>query len=169
MKKVFSKRKFLEEPGNAEFYEIIKRQMGGFNWVDKCDGLTEEEMHEHLYFTHNDWMIEVEESETKKMTRKDLQFGDIVTTRNEEKYVVADERVYGEIGSYERDCDLIEDVYDDNLKCSYYEEDEDKEFDIMKVERNGNVIYERDETIRELTIKEISELLGYEVKVVKEK
>ena len=41
MKKVFSKRKFLEKPGNAEFYEIIKKQMGNFNWVDKCDGLTE--------------------------------------------------------------------------------------------------------------------------------
>ena len=39
-----------------------------------------------------------------------------------------------------------------------------KEYDIVKVEREGQVIYER-EDIREMTVEEISKALGYEVKV----
>ena len=93
----------------------------------------------------------------------DLQFADIVTTRNGERYVVVNGRIYREntmnyglVGYYNEDL-----TYDDD-EC----------YDIMRVERAGQVIWERfeekKEPAKEMTIAEISEALGYEVKVVKE-
>lgn len=95
---------------------------------------------------------------------EDLQFGDIVTERNGERYVFADGRLYGEDSDYYNDCDAVDDYFNDDLT---YEEDDFSEHDIVKVERNGITIFERGET-KEMTISEISKALGYEVKVVKE-
>lgn len=155
MKKVFSKKVYYQQTGDRSCY-----------WAEECDGLTAEEMHRKGYATHHSWMIEVNESEEKKnMTIDELEFGDIVTQRNGERYVIASGRLYGEDENYYNDCDEIDDYYKNDLK---YHTESRTERDIVKVERDGSVIYERND-VRELTIKEISELLGYEVKVVKEK
>lgn len=103
----------------------------------------------------------------------DLQFADIVTTRNGERYVVGEDNMFGESECYHLDCCRIERVYEKDLKYthkSFY--DNGIDYDIMKVERAGQVIWERfeekKEPAKEMTIAEISEALGYEVKVVKE-
>lgn len=96
------------------------------------------------------------------ITLSDLQFADILTLRNGERYVVAQEYMYGEDGSYYANCDDLESCYNNDLT-----KNGDRDYDIMKIERAGQVIYEREE-VKEMTIAEISEELGYEVKVVKE-
>lgn len=96
-----------------------------------------------------------------------LQFGDIITLRNEERYVYADSCMYGEEDCYDCNGDIIEVYYNDDL--TYDDDDEDmEEYDIIKVERNGNVIFLRDTKVVEMTIAQISKKLGYEVKIVKE-
>jgi len=47
---------------------------------------------------------------------------------------------------------------------------DDKDSDIMKVERavEYETVFNRDETVKEMTIDEISRALGYEVKIIKE-
>jgi len=93
----------------------------------------------------------------------DIRFADIVTLRNGERYVYVDGYLYSEKNGY----GSLIDYWCENLLA--YENDEDAD-DIMKVERAGEVIWERTESeVKEMTIKEISEALGYEVKVVKEK
>lgn len=100
----------------------------------------------------------------ESLTLNDLQFADILTLRNGERYVVADGLMQGEKASYSRDCDEITAWYNDDLTQNEENQDED----IIKVERAGQVIFEREEVV-EMTIAEISKKLGYEVKVVKEK
>lgn len=91
-------------------------------------------------------------------TKKDLRVGDRITLRN------------GKVGLYTGDetyidglcnCHINNDLTN-NGSCG-------SELDIVKVERprKYKTIYER-EKVREMTIKEISEALGYEIKVVKE-
>ena len=80
---------------------------------------------------------------------------------------MADGCMLGEDYDYYCDNDEIEDYYNDDLTRDSDDID-DRQYDIVKVERAGQVIYERETTV-EITIAEISEKLGYEVKVVKEK
>ena len=101
------------------------------------------------------------------ITLSDLQFADILTLRNREKFVVADGCMHGEDNLYYCDCDELKDCYNDDLTRNSDDKD-NHQYDIVKIERAGQVIYEREETV-EMTIAEISEKLGYEVKVVKEK
>ena len=95
--------------------------------------------------------------------RDDLQFGDILTLRNGERFVYADGVIHGESEDYYADCDTVSMCYDNDLIYN----SSHSECDVMKVERNGIVVFEREE-VKEMTIAEISEALGYEVKVVKE-
>ena len=90
----------------------------------------------------------------------DLEFGDILILRNTQKYVYADNCMYGYMSGYYHDAD---DVY-----CCYtdFNDDEDSECDIIQVIRNGKTIYER--TVKEMTLKEVCKELGYEVKIIKE-
>ena len=61
-------------------------------------------------------------------------------------------------------CDELEDYYNEDLTCEGYEK-----HDIVKVERKGEVIFERvEETKKEMTIAEIEKELGYSIKIVKE-
>ena len=48
--------------------------------------------------------------------------------------------------------------------------DDDENNDIMKVERPVmyHTVFERDETVKEMTLDEICKALGYEVKIIKE-
>lgn len=104
------------------------------------------------------------ELELVDFTIDDLQFADIVTTRNGKRYVVADGCLYGEDSDNYSDCDTIAEWY--NYDLTYFENN--KDYDIIKVERDGNVIYERKETeVKKMTVSEISKVLGYEVEIVK--
>lgn len=98
--------------------------------------------------------------ELVKFTKKDIQFGDVITLGNGERYVYAGNALCGENHGV---CDGYSiKAWDENLKSTL----ENKNKDIVKIERNGNVIWEREE-VREMTIEEISKVLGYEVKIVK--
>lgn len=95
------------------------------------------------------------------------KFGVIIEFKNGEKYVLADGSIYGEDSSYDWDCSsLCEDDFDDNLRC-----EDNHDYDIKKITYNNVVLFDR--TInkgkaKEMTVAEISEALGYEVKVVKD-
>lgn len=93
----------------------------------------------------------------------DLQFGDILTLRNDERYVYVDGSMFGEKADYYMDYYGVKKFYNENLM---YGDSDCRKYDIVKVEREGRVIYER-EDVREMTVEEISKALGYEVKVVK--
>ena len=68
-----------------------------------------------------------------------LTFADIITLRNGERYVLVEDTMYGEDSCYDCDCDDIGDYNNDGTR-KYG----NKNYDIMKVERNGKVIFERD-------------------------
>ena len=88
----------------------------------------------------------------------------MLTARDGERYVVADGCLYGEDSDNYSDCDTIAEWY--NYDLTYFENN--KDYDIIKVERDGNVIYERKETeVKKMTVSEISKALGYEVEIVK--
>ena len=99
------------------------------------------------------------------LTPKDLQFADVLTIRNGERYAYIDRYMYGESDNYSCDCCKLEENYNNDLTS----EDGDEDWDIVKVERKGEVIFERaEETKREMTIEEIEKELGYSIKIVKE-
>lgn len=99
------------------------------------------------------------------MKKKDLKNGDIVTLRNGDRLVLCDECFNDLSGDYSnRLCDLDE-LRDD---LTYKAWDDDSSSDIVKVERpvKYETVFERGEEVKELTVDEISEKLGYKVKVV---
>lgn len=91
----------------------------------------------------------------------DLEFGDIVTLRNEKKYVNIEDYIISN-DNYK----LCKNCWNNNLKWKTIAD----RYDIIKIERAGEVIWEREEPeVKEMTIEEISKELGYKVKIVKEK
>ena len=75
--------------------------------------------------------------------------------------------------SYEADGDDVEDHYKNDLTRNsrdFYYSDTPEDYDIVKVERVGEIVYQREDNKEpvEMTVAEISEKLGYEVKIVKE-
>ena len=145
-------------------YGEMDKYMGTIVTISKIYGdLFEiEEDHNRV---NNKWSFNFEDIErlANDITLSDLQFADILTLRNGERYVYASKRMYGEDNSYYCDCDLIENYYNDDLTNG----DRNKEQDIVKVERAGKIIYERKEEAKEMTLQEICKELGYEVKIVK--
>lgn len=110
----------------------------------------------------------------KKFTLEDFQFGDIITLRNGGRYVYTDGCIYGENDSYELDCEILSENYNSSLrlKAEFIDETfsiKKENYDIVKVERQGNIVYERKEEVVEMTLSEVCEKLGYNVKIVKEK
>lgn len=118
---------------------------------------------------HSDWEGRDDDCILANIIKKlsDLQFADILTLKNDERYVVADGCMLGEDDDYYCDTDEIEDYYNDDLTRDSDDED-DRQYDIVKIERAGQVVFEREKAV-EMTITEISKKLGYEIKVVKEK
>lgn len=159
--------------------KVLLKNRRGDNWnilgqMDHYMGkiVTIKKLHDSSFNIEDDdrddtvfWSFAYEDIEriANDFKRDDLQFADIITLRNGERYVVAVGSMYGENGYYNRDCDTIWDWY--NLDLTQNEDE--REEDIVKVERSGKVIYERSEAVREMTVEEISKALGYEVKVVK--
>ena len=115
---------------------------------------------------NNRWAFRETDLELEEIvkTKNDLKYGDIVTLRNGNKLIYADEDFMDLERNNDNSLSYLDDLTDD-LKY-----DEHKNYDIMKVERPVyfSTVYERDETVREMTIEEISKALGYEVKIVKE-
>lgn len=92
----------------------------------------------------------------------ELKFGDILIQRNEDKYVYASGRMYGESDSYYNDGDCVDSYYQKNFTYN----DDMPERDIIKVIRNEKTIYEK--VVKEMTLKQICDELGYEVKIIKD-
>ncbi len=95
----------------------------------------------------------------------DLQNGDIVTLRNGDRLML--------VGDDFRDLDdendnSLADMDDLNSDLSY--NGYSNRNDIVKVERafEYQTVYNRENTVKEMTVEEISKALGYEVKIVKE-
>ena len=97
------------------------------------------------------------------MTKKDLKDGDIVTLRNGDRLILCDENF---IDLSDENHNWISDLDCLNNDLTYYNEN-DEENDVIKVERpvKYETVFEREE-VKELTVDEISEKLGYKVKVV---
>lgn len=100
------------------------------------------------------------------LTFDNLQFADVLTLRNGKRYVYTHGHMYGEDDCYCLDRCYVSDIYNNDLTYKYKNE---ASYDIVKVERDGEVVYERveEEKAKEMTVEEISKELGYEVKVVR--
>lgn len=100
------------------------------------------------------------------LKKHELKDGDIVVLRNGDELIYTND----DFRDMSNDCDnWLSETYDidDNLLMKDRDE---KDSDIMVVKRPDHYskIFERDETVREMTVEEISKELGYEVKIVKE-
>lgn len=108
-----------------------------------------------------DWLEPVEEVKSKD----DLKDDDVVTLRNGDRLIYCDgqfkDLTYPHHNSL---CDTY-DIEDDLTGCN------DDRNDIIKVERPQFYyeVFNREESVKEMTVEEISKALGYEVKIVKEK
>lgn len=122
---------------NLEFHDLNGRCKDGYGWWCDASAL---KLISHI-------------------TLNELQFADILTLRDGARFVVAQDYMFSEDYHY---CDTneISIYYNKNLKYKG-----DKNYDIMKVERAGKVIFER-EDVREMTTEEVSKALGYKVKIV---
>lgn len=100
--------------------------------------------------------------EEKITSINDLKFGDILIQRKGDRYVFASGQMYGESDDYYNDCDCVDDYYQKNFNY----DDDMPERDIIKVIRNEKTIYEK--VIKEMTLKQICDELGYEVKIIKD-
>lgn len=121
---------------------------------------------QHCYEGERMWLDkELELIEVNKMTKKDLKNGDIVTLRNGDRLVLCDECFNDLSGDYSNHLYDLDELRDD---LTYKAWDDDSSSDIVKVERpvKYETVFERREEVKELTVDEISEKLGYKVKVV---
>lgn len=66
MKKVFSKKKYCEV--------IEQKENEVSSWVNKCDGLTEEEINKLGYGVIDEWMIEAEDEPKEKDNKGSIDF-----------------------------------------------------------------------------------------------
>lgn len=96
--------------------------------------------------------------------RNEIEFGDILTLRNGDRYVVANGGMYGEKECYNRDADEVEVWYNDDLT----QNENNKNEDVIRVERAGNIIYERQKEAKKMTVAQICKELGYDIEIVKE-
>lgn len=113
-----------------------------------------------------DWVFNCNDIEKKVTDLKleDLEFADILTLRNGQKYVLANGHMFGYNGHDDFDCYYVDNAYNDDLTS----EDRNSDFDIVKVERYGQAIYEREKAVKKMTVSEICKELGYDVEIVKE-
>lgn len=101
-----------------------------------------------------------------KFTKDDLKEGDIVTLRNGDRLIYAN----GEFTDCSDDNDNYLEYLSELEKNLTYEGNH-RDNDIVKVERptGYNTLFERqEEEVKEMTLKEVCEKLGYEIKIVKE-
>jgi len=112
------------------------------------------------------WYLE-DSIELATFTKDDLQTGDVVTLRNGDKLFIDADMGFRDMNmSNSNNC--LADLNDISNDLRYKHNDEDN--DIIKVERpTYTTVFEREENeVKEMTLKEICDALGYEVKVIKE-
>ena len=116
------------------------------------------------YYWDEEWLEPVNEVESKE----DLNDGDIVTLGNGERLLFAGGDFH-DLGSNANN--LISDLDDLNDDLTFNRDYLEEENKVVKVERPTTYyeVFKREETVKELTVEEISKLLGYEVKIVKNK
>lgn len=112
------------------------------------------------YIWDEEWFEPVDEVKN----RKDLKDGDIITLANGDRLMYLD----GEFKDLSvKHSNSILDIYDLNEDLTYAY-DSDKEINkVVKVERPASYyeVFNKDKEVKELTVEEISKLLGYEVKI----
>lgn len=110
-----------------------------------------------------EWFEPINEVKTKK----DLRDGDIVTLANGDKLMYLDKDFKDLSVKHTNSLLDIEDLNDDLTFSQDYDKEKNN---VIKVER-PLTYYEAfniEETVKELTVEEISKLLGYKVKIVKD-
>jgi hypothetical protein len=113
------------------------------------------------------WTFTMFESTESVQTLDDLKARDIITLRNGDKLFLTENDNFKDIN-----INNFNDVYKlNNFDNNLIYNDDIKENDIIEVERpNYTTIFKRTENAKEpkeMTVSEISEALGYEVKIVK--
>lgn len=166
--KVGDKVRILDGRNNPNdhisWLEVMNELIGTVHTVKYIDGVGNCLLEGICYFFAGEWLAPAE------FTKADLKEFDIVEFRNGNKTLVINDIILGELsigGFYLTN-------WTDDLRDKYT-----NKYDIMKIYRpigsiptdrskwiDLPVVYERTE-VREMTIEEISEALGYEVKVVK--
>lgn len=121
---------------------------------------------QRLFVEENDRPWRICEIAKAVISKADLQDGDIVTLRNGDKLLYHNEDF---IDMSDDNDNYLSDINEINENLTYEDRDE-KDNDIIKVERptGYTTIFERDEKVKEMTLKEVCKELGYEVKIVKE-
>lgn len=101
--------------------------------------------------------------------KEELKEGDIVTLRNGDRLVYIPNNCCCFTDLCDSYCNDLFDLND--LKDDLTYNGDDRDSDIVKVERpvQTEIVFERKDLAREMTIEEISKELGYDVKVVKKK
>ena len=104
------------------------------------------------------------------ITKKDeLKNGDIVKLRNGDELIYfEDDGTFADLHNNQNNCLCDLDNLTDNMKSDGYAYGEEN--DIMEVKRPVlyHNVFTRDETVKEMTLKEVCDALGYEVKIIKE-
>lgn len=90
---------------------------------------------------------------------EDLENGSIITIESGEKFIKTDNEYLSDLG--------------DECNDTYFNDDESYDFKkdlIVKIEKPiiYETIFEKEEP-KEMTVKEIADILGYDIKIVKEK
>ncbi len=103
-------------------------------------------------------------------TKKDLRNADVVTLRNGDKliYHSYDEEFTDFDGHwFNNDVSDLDDLKDNLMFDS--NDNDDRRNDVMRVERPTAyvTVFDRTNEVREMTVEEISNILGYEVKIIK--
>ena len=108
--------------------------------------------------------------ELYEFKKDDIQFGDIITLGNSERYVYAADRIFAEFEYTQKlNYRIFSRTFNRNFEIILPDYKDDRNCDIIKIERQGQVIYQRKEEEVEMTLSEVCEKLGYNVKIVKEK
>ena len=111
-------------------------------------------------------------SNNDNFTKYDLKDGDVVTLRNGARLMFSDES-FSDIGNViNNGLYCLDDLTDDlrlNVNSAVWT-NEKKDNDIMIVERPDSytTIWHRKEEVKEMTLAQVCEELGYNVKIIKE-
>lgn len=118
-----------------------------------------------MKFKEEYWCLPEDLTLDKKFTKKDICAGDKVTLRNGDELIYFDDmKVFVNVND-EKNNNPLSGISDLTNDLKY---EDNKNYDIVKIERpTYKTVYQRIEEAKEMTVGEISEVLGYEVKIVK--
>lgn len=111
------------------------------------------------------WTGEEDEIVHAICNKEDIETGDIIILRNGDALIFINDEFIDIGNDYTNDIVSLDD-FDNDLTCEYK-----IKYDIVKIRKARYVdIYNRTEKeeVKELTVEEVSKLLGYDVKIVKD-